>query len=309
MTELILHHYDTSPFAQKVRWTLGLKGLEWHSVDVPSVMPKPDVVALTGGYRRTPFMQIGADIYCDTALICDLLEERQPQPTLYPASAGGLQRAVAAWADSALFWAAIPHAMQPAGAPHITAHLKPEELKVFGADRVAMTANRPRINRTDCAAQLDSHLHWIDLQLADGRAFLMGAEPGIADLSVAHSIWFLRRAGPVAEVLTPFAHLCRWYERVLAFGQGRPREMSSAEAIEIAATAGLHAPVRVEPGLGFEPGVAVTIAASDYATDPVPGTLVGLNAREAVIERHDDRAGTVHVHFPRIGYLLRKRDL
>ena len=32
------------------------------SVHIPSVLPKPDVVALTGGYRRTPFLQLGADI-------------------------------------------------------------------------------------------------------------------------------------------------------------------------------------------------------------------------------------------------------
>ncbi|HCE29343.1 MAG TPA: glutathione S-transferase, partial [Comamonadaceae bacterium] len=68
MTHLILHHYPASPFAEKVRCVLGFKNLAWKSVIIPSVMPKPDVVALTGGYRRTPLLQIGADIYCDTAL-------------------------------------------------------------------------------------------------------------------------------------------------------------------------------------------------------------------------------------------------
>jgi glutathione S-transferase len=54
-------------------------------------MPKPDLLALTGGYRRTPNLQIGADIYCDTALIARVLDELQPSPTLYPAAgaAGG----------------------------------------------------------------------------------------------------------------------------------------------------------------------------------------------------------------------------
>ena len=73
-TELILHHYPSSPFAEKVRLVLGFKQLPWKSVIIPSVMPKPDVVALTGGYRRTPVLQIGADIYCDTSLICEVLE-------------------------------------------------------------------------------------------------------------------------------------------------------------------------------------------------------------------------------------------
>ena len=72
MNELILHHYPTSPFAEKIRLVLGYKQLSWKSVIIPMMMPKPDVVSLTGGYRRTPILQIGADVYCDSALICDV---------------------------------------------------------------------------------------------------------------------------------------------------------------------------------------------------------------------------------------------
>ena len=71
MADLILHHYPTSPFAEKVRLVLGYKNLAWKSVVIPQIMPKPDLQALTGGYRKTPVLQIGADIYCDTALIAD----------------------------------------------------------------------------------------------------------------------------------------------------------------------------------------------------------------------------------------------
>ena len=64
MTELILHHYPTSPFSEKIRLIMGYKKLAWKSVIVPQIQPKPDVVALTGGYRKTPFLQVGSDIYC-----------------------------------------------------------------------------------------------------------------------------------------------------------------------------------------------------------------------------------------------------
>ena len=74
MSQPILHHYPTSPFAEKIRLILGYKKLAWQSVIIPRIMPKPDLTALTGGYRRTPVMQIGADIYCDTALIADVLD-------------------------------------------------------------------------------------------------------------------------------------------------------------------------------------------------------------------------------------------
>ncbi len=89
MADLILHHYPNSPFSEKVRLILGYKKLPWKSVIIPAIMPKPDVQALTGGYRRTPFMQVGADIYCDSALICDVLEHLQPAPPIYPEPGNG----------------------------------------------------------------------------------------------------------------------------------------------------------------------------------------------------------------------------
>ena len=102
MSELILHHYAMSPFSEKVRLIMGFKKLTWRSVLIPPVMPKPDVIALTGGYRKTPVLQIGADIYCDTALIARVLEARQPPPTLYPADAP-LAVPLGQWADNYLF--------------------------------------------------------------------------------------------------------------------------------------------------------------------------------------------------------------
>ena len=63
MNDLILHNYASSPFSEKIRLVLGSKKLPWKSVHIPPIMPKPEVVALTGGYRRTPVLQVGADIY------------------------------------------------------------------------------------------------------------------------------------------------------------------------------------------------------------------------------------------------------
>ena len=41
MHELILHHYDASPFAEKARLMLGFKQLSWRSVDIPRISPSP----------------------------------------------------------------------------------------------------------------------------------------------------------------------------------------------------------------------------------------------------------------------------
>src|SRR5262249_12562898 len=102
MTDIILHHYDTSPYAEKVRIGLGLKGLAWASVELPQIMPKPKLTALTGGYRKTPVLQIGADIYCDSQLIMRELERRYPTPSFYPAGRGPAD-ALAWWAEKTTF--------------------------------------------------------------------------------------------------------------------------------------------------------------------------------------------------------------
>ncbi len=305
MSDLILHHYAGSPFAEKVRLILGFKGLAWRSVTVPSVMPKPDLVALTGGYRRTPNLQIGSDIYCDTALIARLLEARQPSPSLFPPCAP-LAPLLAQWADSTLFWAAIPFTMRPETMAHLFAGQPPEVIKAFGADRAAMAAGFRRPSTRDAIAQLPAYLAALAAQLADRRPWLLGDRASIADFSVAHCLWFIRRA-PLLAVFDPHPALKAWLERVLAIGHGVHLEMDSAEALAVSAAAHGHAGAVVQPDLGLQAGLAVTVAATDYGADPVAGVLVGLSVDEVVIRRHDERAGIVHVHFPRFGFQIKEQ--
>jgi glutathione S-transferase len=310
---LILHHYEASPFAEKVRLLLGFKGLAWHSVRIPVVMPKPDLVALTGGYRKTPVLQIGADVYCDTALIARVLEARQPTPTLYPAGAP-LAALLAQWFDGAFFWTAVTYATQPAAIPHLFAGLPMEQVKAFGVDRAPFSAHVPKPRPADARLLLTQVLAGVEAQLAqwaDGPAWLFGAEPSIADFSLAHNLWFVRRAGPFGALIDEFPRVAAWHARVLGLGHGTMHKLSGGDAIAVAASAagaGALAPTTVEPGQGNEPGQAVTVAATDYGTEPSAGTLVGLDAQEIVIERRDERAGLVHVHFPRAGYRISKAD-
>jgi glutathione S-transferase len=304
MTTMILHQYATSPFSEKVRLILGYKGLAWSAVTVPVIAPKPDVVALTGGYRKTPFLQIGADVYCDTALIARVLERLQPRPTLFPDTAP-LAPVLAQWADSTLFWTVVPYVMQPEGAASIFAGMSHEAMKAFAADRAALTQGMRRLSAADATVQLQSYLAALEAQLSAGRRHLFGAAVSIADFSVAHGLWFVRRAGPLQRILEPHGHLTAWLDRMLALGHGSRQEIESTAAIEIAAGAASHAPVHVDAGLGFEAGTPVVVAATDYGSDPVAGTLVGLNADEVVLRRVDDRARVVHVHFPRIGFQIK----
>jgi glutathione S-transferase len=283
----------------------GFKRLAWRGVEIPSVMPKPDMVALTGGYRKTPVLQIGADIYCDTALIAQVLEAQQPQPSLYPTDRP-LAVALAQWADSYLFQESVVWAMQPAGIPAILAASSPDQLKAFAADRAAMRGAFPRPTLSDGAAQLRTHLSAFEAQLGKGGPWLFGASGCIADFSVAHCLWFIRRATPVASLLGDYPAVSSWLDKVLAIGHHEHKAMNSADAIAVAAARTTHVPAAVAAGQGFEAGEAVTVAATDYGSDPVAGTLVGLSNAESVIKRVDSRAGTVHVHFPRFGFQIKK---
>ncbi len=311
MPDILLHQYATSPFCEKLRLILGHKRLAWGSVEVPPIMPKPDAVALTGGYRRTPFLQIGADIYCDTALICDVLEHRQPEPTLYPQGLKGSARIIAQWADSTLFWAAMAYNFQPKGAAEALGTMRPEVAKSFGEDRARMSAgNMTRLRPADAAAAYKSYLRRIAKMLEDGP-FLQGALPSLADFACYHPLWFTRVRTPgLAAILETAPGILEWMDRMAAIGHGNPASVSPADAIDIAA-ASTPAPVddsTFQDEHGIPLGSRVVVHAETFGLEQTEGELLAATRMHYTLRRTDPRAGTVHVHFPRIGFALKKAD-
>jgi glutathione S-transferase len=304
-SQIILHHYPMSPFAEKVRLVFGFKGLPWASVHIPSIMPKPDLTALTGGYRKTPVLQIGADIYCDTALIADVLEERAPTPTLYPSGVTCASRILAQWADSTLFWTAVSFAMQPAGLAHMFEGMPPETIKAFGDDRAVFRANMPRMRPADANAAFALYLERLEETLGE-QDFFFGTAPSIADFSIYHCLWFVTRGGPVAKIFGSFPALQSWRARIAAFGHGTHEKLDGSAAIAIAR----DATPEESPGNldthGLAIGDRVVAAATDTGVDPIEGTLYGATKTAFSIAREDQRAGRVVVHFPRLGFELRR---
>ncbi|MDP2263820.1 MAG: glutathione S-transferase family protein [Hydrogenophaga sp.] len=308
MTDLILHHYPSSPFSEKVRLIMGHKGLAWKSVVIPRIMPKPDVLAITGGYRRTPFLQVGADIYCDTALICDVLEHRQPTPTLYPEHQKGIARVLAQWADSTLFWAAMGHNLSPKGAAALFAGQPPEAAQAFAADRGAMRSGMASLRPGDATAAYRSYLRRIANMLHE-QPFLLGAAPCVADFAAYHPLWFSRVVNPaMAGVLDATPDVLAWMDRLAAIGHGQMDKLSSADAIGHAAAAE-PAPLPEEAFQdehGIPLGSRVTVAAESFGQEPTEGILRAASRTHYTLERTDERAGRLHVHFPRIGFVLRE---
>jgi glutathione S-transferase len=308
MSDLILHHYPTSPFSEKIRLVLGYKKLAWKSVIIPSIMPKPDVQALTGGYRKTPFLQIGSDIYCDSALICDVLEHLQPEPTLYPASHKGLARVLAQWADSTLFWTAMAYNLQPKGAAAMFSGVPPEVAQAFGADRAAMTAGMTRLRALDASAAYKSYLRRL-ANMLEGQDYLLGGAPCVADFSAYHPLWFTRhRVTVLADILDATPSVLAWMDRMAAIGSGQMSKMSATESIAVcAATTGASVlnDTTYQDEHGIPLGSRVTVTAESFGAEATEGELVAATRMHYTLRRQDERAGTVQVHFPRIGYVLK----
>jgi glutathione S-transferase len=310
VADIILHHYRNSPFSEKIRLILGFKNLAWKSVDIPPIMPKPDLLPLTGGYRRTPVMQIGADIYCDTALMADVLERIQPSPSLYPQAYAGLDRILAQWADSTLFWTAISYSFQPQGLANIFKNMTPEQMQAFSADRAKFRGNAPRMALPEAIGQMRELVKRLEGMLADGKPYLLGAQPSIADFSVYHAIWFVHDLAGLADILAAAPKVAAWKERIAAIGHGTFEKMTAEQALTVARTstpAGFDGR-QSDDVYAAHLGQRVTIQPSDYGIDPVEGELVFADAQEFAVRRSDERAGTVVVHFPRLGYQLKKYE-
>jgi glutathione S-transferase len=312
VSELILHHFPVSPYSEKVRLILGFKKLAWKSVLVPMMPPKPDVLALTGGYRRTPFLQIGSDIYCDSALIAEVLENREPAPALFPTDQAGLARILAQWADSLLFWATIRfnRGLLSVGKP--LGGLSPEAAKALAADRKAMGFDLEWVSPSDAAVPFHNYLARLKEILA-AKPFLLGPAPSIADFAAFHSLWYLcGRAGAAMDSDRLDPQIKDWMTRMTAFGHGNCADIEAEHAV---VTAAQSQPMAIghnhlkSSGFvdthGVSLGSKVAISAESFGLEPTHGELIAATSSHYSLRRNDQRAGVVHVHFPRIGYVLK----
>ncbi len=300
MPDILLHQYDSSPFSEKVRVCLGIKQLAWGAVDEPVIMPKPELISLTGGYRRIPVMQIGADIYCDSQLIVRELERRYPEPTLFPNGDAGLSHASALWTDRTIFQAAVAVIFGGLGDKVPEAFVKDREaLSGRAFDTAAMKAAVPHMSR-----QLRAHVALLCEQLTDGRKFLTGDYPGLADANAYYNLWFIRSAYPQAlSIFEGLQHVFEWMDRIQAIGHGERITVSRETALQVACDAepqGASGATTGEELLGLQ----VSVAADDYGRDPLEGKLVGASDQQISILRQDPELGAIVVHFPRIGFSI-----
>jgi glutathione S-transferase len=307
IADIILHHYAASPFAEKVRVALGLKQAAWKSVDIPNVMPKPDLMPLTGGYRKTPVMQVGADIYCDTQLIMLELDRRLPTPGLLPRGREGEARAITMWADRTIFGPAVGVVMSQIP-------IEGRFGETFKKDRSEFSGRNFDPERLRAALPLMRDQTYALLSLArtmlsDGRRFLLGAEPCLADCALYNPVWFIQsQLGETAAPLDRLPEIVAWSQRMKALGGGKRGDISASEALDIAKAAEPGpAVVDVNDPRGLKAGQKISVTPDDTGRVPVEGVLVGLAPDRVSIRRSDARVGEVVVQFPRAGFVVLPR--
>lgn len=305
MSEICLHHYPASPFSEKIRALAGYLQLEWHSIETSVIMPRPLLTPLSGGYRRIPVAQVGADVFCDTKVICRELAELAGDDTLY--AAGFAATRVADEADTTLFRIMASLSFRPEaikGTVQASGGGTTVSLEDLLKDRADLAGGGDIIGMTPDVAE-GALLQWLtELDSAVQSGFLFGDKPSIADFAVYPPLWFLGNNPFNAPLVEAHRNVMDWIERIRAFGHGKVIPSEGEAALAIARNAEPRTMEAAAIGTDAAPGARVRITPTDYGRVPVEGELVRADAWEFAIRRTSTETGPIIIHFPRTGFAL-----
>ncbi|KAI9322752.1 glutathione S-transferase [Dichotomocladium elegans] len=305
-----MHGYSLSPFSQKVAWALNYKNVAYKTVTISPVEPRPLRRPLDGGYRKTPILQIGNQVFCDTARILDEIEKRYPEPSLFPATRAGrsseiLSKAIRPWLDSSLFMM-IPSQFDVKKLP---AELL-KDRAAFAGRKTFLDPASPYL-RAELFAQLARAEQLIpqNNDTTDGIWILDTPTVSAADLSLAmDSLFAVNTLG--RDFVHHFPRLAMHLKRVTvachAERAGSMADISAEEALAIART-------QAEPYTGptectlplLSVGQQVEVTPIDTGKIPATGKLLALSNDGITIEHVDVASNTTCIiHFPTIGFVV-----
>ena len=301
---LILHQYDISPFSQKAQKMMGLKELSWQSVEMPMIAPKPDVEALTGGYRGTPVLQIGRDVFIDNWMIARALDEFDASGPAINAQGGLREAALYAWGER--LFTPLLHAALAAYQSEWDADFLADRKRVFpDVDFDTLDVSDP-----DRRSQVRAYLGTVEAQLGLDQDFLGGAQADSCDIHVWGMVWMIHSALPaLMPIVETFPRLTDWYERVSALGTGDREDVK----IDVAWQSLKDGPARRLPDTpDQEPlapwvGEVVDIAAGSADRGSASGRLLAVDHEQVVLGVEPISGEAAQVWFPRFGYHLRQR--
>lgn len=299
---IIFHHYDLSPFSEKVRLMFGYAGLPWQSLLSPEMPPRPNLDPLTGGYRRIPVLQIGADLFCDTRLISEEVAVLANKPELAPGQTETELQSYLANLEGPVFWACVLSIPLSVTLKQLVKSLGVWQTLRFLKDRAGMgkNARMDTPSPKEAAQQFQQHLEELEQRLQGD--FLFGPAPTVADFAAYHTLWFKRVVGKL-PLPAGLPRVDSWFQRCSALGHGDRQEITQEQAF---AAARENSPRTIADELlqDSRVGSRVSIGPSDYGRDAVSGTLVGCSATRYVLARDTGDFGMLHVHFPSAGFEL-----
>lgn len=303
----ILHHYPQSPVAQKVRFLLGLCGSPWWSVEIPRIPPKPLLTPLTANYRRTPVLQIGADIYCDSQNIAHALAERGYASRVFGSQSPGAVMSVAAWVERTVFALAVRLVITDALETAPSEFVQDRGDLYFGK---GWTSDQLRQEHTAVALEIHGHLAYLESMLLV-NPYLGGATPSVSDAAAASVVWFLKGRwtnGPAC--LAAFPRLAALLDALEGFSVPAVGDLRGEEALQIASMSCAHTEPELSDwasDLGYTLGSPVRVRPAGESSDPdVTGSLRALSDLRVSLDHWDPQVGDVVVHFPLPGYRVER---
>ncbi len=298
MTALILHHYPQSPVAHKVRMALGIAGASWQSVEIPRLPPKPLLVPLTAGYRRTPVLQIGSDIYCDSQNIAHAIDKSGAPHRLFPDQTYGMAMMISNWAETTLF---------DLSARLVLTHALGKVPEEFIRDRGTLYFE-PNWTEASLRAALPSVMHELRASLgfveaylaATDGVYLAGHQPCYGDAAIGYICWFLRGRWDGGDaLLANYPALCGLEAALDWLGDGQPQDLDAEAALAIAKAAMPQSPIGIiDSASSFAIGQSVIIRPKGETADPdVVGSLRYCDGMRISIDHSHEQVGDIAVHF------------
>jgi glutathione S-transferase len=181
----VLHHLRPSNFNEKARWALDYKGIPHRRKAAYPGMHMPIALRLTRRSITFPVLQIDGNAISNSARIIAELEERFPEPPLYPADPEARRRALELEEH---FDAHLGPHVRAVGFWELTKN--PEYIGLGGWRNAAfsrLVKMRYGINERSAAASLAELRASLDLieQTLDGGDHLVGDDFTVADLTAA----------------------------------------------------------------------------------------------------------------------------
>ncbi|KAL8681215.1 MAG: hypothetical protein Q9186_002673 [Xanthomendoza sp. 1 TL-2023] len=322
--DIILFHYPFSPYARRVIWYLTLRGIEYAECIQPAALPREDLNALGVKYRRIPLLSIGRDIYCDTRLILQKLEEKFPSGALGASQPD--QKAVEKLLEKWIIDGGVFSRAAQALPPEMPLLNDPKWVK-DREDYMGRSWAKEDIvkGRPEALAHLREAFELLESTLlADGRDWILNTPK--ASLADIEAIWPFHWLSGLEGALPPslfgketFPKVYAWIDRfsatVKAAKASAPKvtRLKGAEAIKYIAQADFAEPggeVDAQDPLALTKGQDVESWPTDSGFNHRDrGQLVALTRHEVVLKTqakvgHKD----VHIHHPRTNFRIRPVD-